>query len=319
MQLLQFQGNLLSVIVNMYMDSREDPDFESRNVIRSSWHDDLPRAVYDGLEHVKVSDNWFEVYRMDHDVFAIYEPYQWQEVISYLILGNKRALLFDTGNGIGIISDLVTELTDLPVIVLNSHTHFDHVGGNSEFQNILAMDSDYTKRNMKGYANAAMRNEVSDEAICSVLPDGVDPKIHHIAPFSAKELIRDGHKIDLGDRVLKVLSTPGHTPDSVSMLDQEIGLLWPGDIFYAGPIWLFFPETDLDEFYSSVDRLCSLVPELKTLHPSHNSPIALPGSLYKLKEALLSVREGSVTGRTISGDRIEYVFNGFSLIMRATL
>ena len=301
----------------MYMDSREDPDFESRNVIRSSWHDDLPRAVYDGLEHVKVSDNWFEVYRMDHDVFAIYEPYQWQEVISYLILGNKRALLFDTGNGIGIISDLVTELTDLPVIVLNSHTHFDHMGGNAEFQDILAMDSDYTKRNMKGYANEAMRNEVSDEAICSVLPDGVVPEIHHIAPFSAKELIRDGHKIDLGDRVLKVLSTPGHTPDSVSMLDQERGLLWPGDIFYAGPIWLFFPETDLDEFYSSVDRLCSLVPELKTLHPSHNSPIALPGSLYKLKEALLSVREGSVTGRALSGDRVEYVYNGFSLIMRS--
>ena len=301
----------------MYMDSREDPDFESRNVIRSSWHDDLPRAVYDGLEHVKVSDNWFEVYRMDHDVFAIYEPYQWQEVISYLILGNKRALLFDTGNGIGIISDLVTELTDLPVIVLNSHTHFDHMGGNAEFQDILAMDSDYTKRNMKGYANEAMRNEVSDEAICSVLPDGVVPAVHHIAPFSAKELIRDGHKIDLGDRVLKVLSTPGHTPDSVSMLDQEKGLLWPGDIFYAGPIWLFFPETDLGDFYRSVDRLCSLVPELKTLHPSHNSPIALPGSLYKLKEALLSVREGSVTGRALSGDRVEYVYNGFSLIMRS--
>ena len=317
MQLLQFQGNLLSVIVKMYMDIQGDPDLESRNVIRSSWHDDLPRAVYDDLEHVKVSENWFEVYRMDHDIFAIYEPYQWQEVISYLILGNKRALLFDTGNGIGKISALVTELTDLPVTVLNSHTHFDHMGGNSEFQNILAMDSDYTKRNMKGYANAAMRNEVSDEAICSVLPGGVDPEIHHIAPFSAKELIRDGHKIDLGDRVLKVLSSPGHTPDSVSMLDQEKGLLWPGDIFYAGPIWLFFPETDLDEFYSSVDRLCSLVPELKALHPSHNSPIALPGSLYKLKEALLSVREGSVTGRALSGDRVEYVFNGFSLIMRS--
>ena len=185
----------------MYMDSREDPDFESRNVIRSSWHDNLPRAVYDDLEHVKVSDNWFEVYRMDHDVFAIYEPYQWQEVISYLILGNKRALLFDTGNGIGKISTLVTELTDLPVIVLNSHTHFDYMGGNAEFQDILAMDSDYTKRNMKGYANDIMRNEVSDEAICSVLPDGIAPETHHIAPFFTKELIRDGHKINLGNRV----------------------------------------------------------------------------------------------------------------------
>ncbi|GIT40508.1 MAG: hypothetical protein Ct9H300mP9_3580 [Candidatus Neomarinimicrobiota bacterium] len=145
---------------------------------------------------------------------------------------------------------------------------------------------------------------------------GVDPEIHHIAPFSAKELIRDGHKIDLGDRVLKVLSTPGHTPDSYLCSIKRKVFMARKIFFYAGPIWLFFPETDFDEFYSSVDRLCSLVPELKKLHPSHNSPIALP-KLYKAQGTLLSGERRFCYRGTLSGDRVEYVFNGFSLIMRS--
>jgi|TARA_Y100001947_G_scaffold148542_1_gene145820 glyoxylase-like metal-dependent hydrolase (beta-lactamase superfamily II) len=304
------------IITTVYMYSQESADIDSRSVIESSWCENLPRAVYADLERIQVSNNWFEVYRLDHDVFAIYEPYQWQEVISYLILGRKKALLFDTGNGIGSIRDLVNELTTLPVVVINSHTHFDHMGGNSEFEDILAMDSDYTRRNMNGYGHDIVGEEVSDEAICSSLPNGIDPAVHRIPPFSPKKFIKGGHKIDLGGRVLKVLSTPGHTPDAVSLLDSELGLLWPGDNFYAGPIWLFFPETDLDAFYKSVDLLCGLVPRLKTMHPSHNSPIAHPKSLYKLKEAVSAVGKGSVSGIVLSGDRVEYVFNGFSLITR---
>ena len=71
---------------------------------------------------------WFVVYVVDPGVFAITEPYQFQEVISYLILGTDRGLLFDTGLGIGNIRKVVDQLTDLDVVVLNSHTHYDHIG-----------------------------------------------------------------------------------------------------------------------------------------------------------------------------------------------
>src|SRR5215510_1299191 len=94
--------------------------------LRPEWCRELPRPEYAKLERVNVHDDWFEVYRIRPGVFAIYEPHQFEEVISYLVIGSKRALLFDTGMGIGKISDVVMELTKLPVIVLNSHTHFDH-------------------------------------------------------------------------------------------------------------------------------------------------------------------------------------------------
>jgi glyoxylase-like metal-dependent hydrolase (beta-lactamase superfamily II) len=62
-------------------------------------------------------------------------------VISYLVVGRDRALLFDTGMGMSDIHAIVSALTDRPVVVLNSHTHVDHVGGNLAFARIQRGDA----------------------------------------------------------------------------------------------------------------------------------------------------------------------------------
>src|SRR5579862_8585061 len=89
---------------------------------RPEWCKQLPRPAYSKLERVQVKDPWFEVYRIRPGVIAIYEPHQSEEVICYLILGTKRAVLFDTGMGISNIRAVVESLTTLPVTVVNSHT-----------------------------------------------------------------------------------------------------------------------------------------------------------------------------------------------------
>src|ERR1035438_6288052 len=94
------------------------------------WCRTLPRPEYRTLGRIPVNDPWFEVYQPAPGVFAIYEPHQWEETIGYLIVGEKRALQFDTGMGISDIKKVTKELTNLPLIVFNSHTHQDHVGGN---------------------------------------------------------------------------------------------------------------------------------------------------------------------------------------------
>lgn len=305
---------LLVFVGNIY--SQGTSGIDSLSIISDSWCQDLPRAIYADLERVTVSNDWFWVYKLENDVFAIYEPHQWQEVISYLILGREKALLFDTGNGIGKISAVVNELTSLPVFVLNSHTHFDHIGGNAEFSDIIAMDTDYTRNNSGGYSNELVWEEVSEEALCGALPDGINPATYHTPSFKVKKFITDGYKIDLGGRILEVLSTPGHTPDAISILDSDLGLLWVGDIYYDGPIWLFAPESDLDAYYQSVEHLCNMVPHLNTLHPAHNGPIADPHSLYLLRKALINIQNGTISGNAISGGRIEYIFEEFSLIVK---
>jgi len=82
----------------------------------------LPRPAYAELTKHTVSNGWFEVYEIDAGIWAIYEPHQWQEVISYLIVGTQSALLFDTGNGLGNIKEIIDQLTDKPVTVINSHS-----------------------------------------------------------------------------------------------------------------------------------------------------------------------------------------------------
>src|SRR5215475_1654463 len=161
------------------------------------WCKPIPRPEYKSIERVKVSDPWFEVYKPSVGVFAIYEPHQSEEVISYLIVGEKKALLFDTGMGISDIKKVTSELTTLPILVLNSHTHNDHVGGNWEFSTIYGMDTDFTRKNARGSREDAQA-EITPDQICGTLPNGFDAKTYTTKPWKITSLIHDGEHIDLG-------------------------------------------------------------------------------------------------------------------------
>ncbi len=282
--------------------------------LRPEWCRQLPRPEYGKLERVLTDEPWFEIYPIRPGVFAFYEPKQFEEVISYLILGEKRALLFDTGLGVGKISAAVARLTSLPVTVINSHTHFDHVGGNAEFQEIWNRDLPYTRRNMRGESNIYSRDALAPERLCGTLPPGTTSKSYSIRPWKSTHTLRDGERVDLGGRELEVIFAPGHTPDSVVLLDRKNGLLFTGDTFYPGPIYLFVPETDFAAYARSVAQLAALESQIKLLLPAHNVPVAQPFYLKRLADAVQQVQHGKVKSRVTEGHR-EYSFDGFSLLL----
>ena len=291
----------------------------SDEAITPDWCSRLPRARYAELDRVDVQSDWFEVWEAGDGVLAIYEPKQWQEVISYLVLGADRALLFDTGMGIAQISDVVAQLTELPVTVVNSHSHLDHVGGNAEFSSVVGMDTEFTRERATGLANERVRGEVVPDALCGPLPEGVTQDNYISRSWTVTEVATDGHTIDLGGRVLEILHIPGHTPDAIALLDAEVGYLWTGDSFYEGPIWLFAPETDLNAYEASIARLAKLVPDLTRLLPAHNTPVADPIRLIELRDAFSAVRDGTLEG-TRSGpgaETVEYEAGAFSILMAA--
>ena len=280
---------------------------------KPEWCQKLPRPEYRALERVAAADPWFEVYRVRPGVFAIYEPRQGEEVISYLIVGTRKAVLFDTGLGIGNIRRVVTALTPLPVSVLNSHTHNDHVGDNWRFGEIYGMDTDFTRTNAKGSRDDAQA-ELAPDQLCGDLPAGFDSRSYSTRPFRISHWLHDGDRVELGGRTLEVIATPGHTPDSISLLDAKNGLLFPGDTYYPGPIFLYRPETDLDAYQRSIERLAALAPKLQTLLPSHNVPVADPADLARVVVAFKQVREGKIKPAR-SGSKWEYSFPGFSFLM----
>ncbi len=281
-----------------------------------SFCDRLPRPAYASYEKHAASNDWFEVYEVGPGVWAIYEPFQWQEVISYLIVGDESAVLFDTGNGIGDIKAIVDRITSKNVRVLNSHSHFDHIGGNYQFEAILSVSTPFSLSKTQGRQDDEVRLEVSRDALCRDLPDGVNAEDHRTRPFTISGRIKDGDVLDLGGRYLEVLQVPGHTDDAIALLDREAGFLWSGDSFYEGPIWLFAPETDLASYKLSVARMAALVPDLTAVFPAHNTPKADPALLIELRDKLDDVLAGRIEPDTSSDETVEFRFRDFGLLMR---
>ncbi|OEK00248.1 hypothetical protein BFP97_01400 [Roseivirga sp. 4D4] len=289
----------------------------------ADWCNQLPREQFSRLQEISTSSDWFKVYLVDQDVFAIAEPYNFQEVISYLILGDERALLFDTGMGMQSIKSVVDELTSLPVIVMNSHTHYDHIGGNYEFDNILAMNTQYTiGRSENGMDHSVVSHEVAQGAICLEKAKTLDTASYDIKPFKISKLITHEHIIDLGNRKLEVISSPGHTPDAVVLIDKENGLMWTGDSFYEGPIWLFDPETDLVLYQQSVERIYKKSKGLKKVFTAHNTPVADPMRLKQLRDAFTQIMDGKKSPKAtedsehVSDEAVAFEFEHFSFFIR---
>ena len=280
------------------------------------WCRALPRPEYKALQQVPIADSWFEVYQVASGVFAIYEPHQSEEVISYLIVGGKRAVLFDTGMGISDIKKVTAELTQLPIVVLNSHTHNDHVGDNWQFETIYGMDTGFTRENARGSREDAQA-EIAADQICGNLPKGFDPKTYGTKPWKITAYTHDGDRIDLGGRSLEVIATPGHTPDAISLLDRANGLLFTGDTYYPATIWLYRPETDFAAYDASIRRLAALAPQIKTVLGAHNIPVAQPSLLPRLVVAFEAVRAGKVHATAAAPGQVIYKVDDFSFRMRA--
>lgn len=280
-----------------------------------NWCRALPRPEYKTLARVPVPDPWFEVYRVAPGVFAIYEPHQSEETISYLIVGSRRAVLFDTGMGISDLKKVTDQLTHLPIVVLNSHTHDDHVGDNWEFQTIYGMNTGFTRRDALGSREDAQA-EIAPGQICGSLPKGFDPKTYVTRPWKITAYIHDGERIALGGRALQVIATPGHTPDAISLFDRAHGLLFTGDTYYPAAIWLYRPETDLRAYDVSIRRLAALAPQVKVVLGAHNIPVASPSVLPRLVAAFEQVRAGKVPATPDSPGKVIYHAGEFSFLMR---
>jgi glyoxylase-like metal-dependent hydrolase (beta-lactamase superfamily II) len=203
-------------------------------------------------------------------------------------------------------------------VVLNSHTHNDHVGGNWQFPYIFGMDTAFTRVNAKGSRKDAQA-ELGDGNLCGELPKGFDRVKYATKPWRVSLFVHDGFKVNLGHRTVEIVATPGHTPDAISLIDRENGLLFTGDTYYPATIWLYRPETDLIAYIASVKRLVAAAPQIKTVLGAHNIPVADPAVLAKLQDAIQEVVDGKVKPKSVKGDEAAYQIGDFSFRMRNPL
>lgn len=218
------------------------------------------------------------------------------------------------------MAKIVDELSSVPLVVINTHTHHDHIGDNWRFkQSLLNVRCEFVEKNEEDLLIDA-QSDVKDGAIrLEHLPEDFDRKAYRIKPFSATEFISDGDIIHLGgDRKIIVFLTPGHTPDSICLLDVRERLLFVGDTFYQGPVYLYRPETNLEDYTKSLEKILRVMKdyEVESVVPSHNIPIVDPQLLTMAFEAIKKVQQGAVVGKK-TADHLynEYDFGVFSFII----
>lgn len=221
--------------------------------------------------------DWFHVFPIDDKTYAISEPKYWQENVSYLLIGSHRALLFDTGPGIYSIRAEVNRLTSLPVIVIPTHLHFDHVGDLEEFADVRLLDT------------PSLRAQVTDGYFIE------QPAQYMLkSPFKYRVhgWIQDGERIDLGARTVRLLSTPGHTPDSVSLVDADGKRLFVGDLVNRVVELYAVPGSDVGAAAISLRRLLAAGSTDAVAYEAHAEAPLTRGELEQLAIGIADIASG---------------------------
>ena len=291
-----------------------------------------------GEAGVSAAADWFFTRAVAPGVWLIAEP---QHVYTWLVAGDDRAAILDTGMGVLPIRPVAESLTPLPVMVVNTHSHFDHIGGNHEFSEIAIhelgaplIDQPVPGDLLQAYLGYVDRQLAAAEAYRRLdreyfwlltpesdprpLPQGFDRGGWAIPGTTATTRLVDGDRVDLGGRELTVIFAPGHSPDGICLLDEHAGFLFGGDTVNAGPIYAHFPDSDIDVLAQSAQRLAGMedAVDVAVFH-HYPRPVAEPGLLREFAQGIGAVAAGEVPlvkGRDVlDGPLLEARFDHFTV------
>ena len=211
--------------------------------------------------------DWFSVEKIDVNTFVISEYKHWEETHCYLLLGTKLAILIDTGLGVAIIKSVVDNITSLPIGVITTHVHWDHIGGHKYFKNIAVHGNEVKWLSEKFPISLQMVKKNLTLKPCD-FPDDFEIENYNVFQGHPTSIMHDGDIIHLGNRNLKVIHTPGHSPGHCCFYEEEKGYLFSGDLIYKGCLDAFYPTTDPFAFMQSVNKIKNLV--VKKILPAHH-------------------------------------------------
>ena len=238
-------------------------------------------------------DDYFTVHEIDARTFAIGEPRYVQQVFSYLIVGDERAVLFDAGPGYHDIRPVARSLTERPITFVPSHFHYDHIGNEITFERVAVVDLPY------------LRERARDDRLQLTFGEHLGVAEDFAAPaLEVDEWLAPGARIALGGRDLQVLHTPGHTEDSISLLDLASGQLFTGDFLYPGPLYAFLPNSGMGDYLQAAETVERSVPGDARLFGAHReAPPGIPelgmADVVDLRAGLEAIRDGRLGGEGV--------------------
>jgi hydroxyacylglutathione hydrolase len=214
--------------------------------------------------------SWFRVQSVAEGVWRIYDDYGAGN--AYVVTGKDKALLIDTGTGVADLAATVRGITSLPLTVVNTHGHGDHVGANFQFDAVSVHPDDFE---LTIRSSPRENREGTVKRLAAQVPALEPLLLKSDAELDQKRLVpvRGGHVFDLGGRKIEVIETPGHTKGSICLLDKERKLLFAGDTTNS-LVWLFLGHSlPLETYLQSLKGLQQRAAEYTTIMPGHNEPL----------------------------------------------
>lgn len=270
---------------------------ESENPVRYAFNKLLREK--DRTRRVLPVDPFAEVYQLRPGITGIFmESLDGMgDVWSFLIEGPEKALLIDTGFGIGDLKSLVEELLQgKPYAVANTHAHFDHAYGNYQFGQVYChtYEAPKLKRNMTPHVWDYLFDENGE---------GIWYDFHRedLIPFRPYQIVPvpDGFVFDLGaGHTVELLHMGGHSPGHCGFLDHKNRIFFPGDDCCVGTVGIGFQPSIPYAEYATVEalagqleRIIAREDEFDSLFPSHGVVETGPVMLRSLEEACRAVLE----------------------------
>lgn len=232
-------------------------------------------------------ENWFTIETIDDATFAISEYKHWEETHCYLLCGSEKAILIDTGLGIANIKKIVDSLTSLPITVITTHVHWDHIGGHKYFPDFYAHkeELDWLSGGFP-LTIETVRDMVVDR--CE-LPEGYDVSSYEMFRGNPAKVLTGGEKIDIGGRIIEVCHTPGHSPGHMCFWEPERGYLFTGDLIYKDTLFAYYPSTDPQAYLSSLEKM-ALLP-VERVFPAHHSLNIEPEIIIRMRDGFRGLKE----------------------------
>lgn len=211
-------------------------------------------------------DNWFTVEMIDETTYVISEYKHREETHCYLLLGVDKALLIDTGLGVVNIKEVVDRITSLPVVVMATHVHWDHIGGHGYFNEFAVHEAEKEWIMGKFPLSISVVKQNLLNGDCE-FPKEFCVENYEIFSGVPQQILHDGDEIDLGNRSIKLIHTPGHSPGHCCFYEVEKGYLYSGDLIYKGCLDMFYPTTNPKMFAHSIRKISKL--EVNRILPAH--------------------------------------------------
>jgi glyoxylase-like metal-dependent hydrolase (beta-lactamase superfamily II) len=236
-------------------------------------------------------DEWFTIDKIDEDTYIISEYRHWEETHCYLLNGKNSSLIIDTGLGISNIYDEIKKLTNKPVIAIATHIHWDHIGGHKYFPDFCAHEEEISWLSGEfPLSIEIIRDMVMDR--CDA-PEGYDVNSYEFFQGKPTRVLKGGEVIDIGDRKIEVIHTPGHSPGHMCFFEGEKGYLFTGDLVYKDTLFAYYPSTDPKAYLNSLEILSSL--ESKRVFPAHHTLDIKPEIVIRMRDALRNLeKEGKL-------------------------